>query len=166
MSSLTIFSIASVTRFDRAGAGSRIISSMTAGTICPPETEPIDQPPARLGLTPAFEERVPVAVELPLVVAQHDHRDGVVEIVVRPCAHRLETLAEEREVDDLDRARRPARRLAHHRCDPLDARIRKDRGIEPRGLLRLLRVPEVWKDLRLSYALPLTHRRRLPTLMT
>ena len=34
MSSLTIFSIASVTRLDRAGSLSRIISFRTAGTIC------------------------------------------------------------------------------------------------------------------------------------
>ena len=112
MSSLTIFSIASVTRFDRAASLSFIISFRTPGTICHRTPEAIDQPAARLRLASALEQRVPVAVQLRLIVAHHDDRDGVVELMVRPRGHGLEALAEQREVHDLHRARRPARRFA------------------------------------------------------
>src|SRR6266545_1746864 len=61
----------------------------------PPHPEPIDEPAARLRLAAPFEEGVPVAVQLGLIVAEHHHRDGVVELVVRPRAHGLEALAEE-----------------------------------------------------------------------
>jgi hypothetical protein len=71
------------------------------GDDLPPETEPVDEPAAALCLAPSLEERVPVAVQLRLVVAQHDHRDGVVELMVRPRADGLEALSKQSEVDDL-----------------------------------------------------------------
>jgi len=42
------------------------------GNDLPPETESIDEPTARLGLASPLEERVPVAVQLRLIVAEHD----------------------------------------------------------------------------------------------
>src|ERR1700733_2538766 len=77
----------------------------------PPDAEAIDEPPARLRLAPRLEERVPVAIELRLIVAGDDERNGVVELVVRARAHGPQRLAEEGEVHDLHRARRPARRV-------------------------------------------------------
>ena len=68
----------------------------------------------------AREKGVPVPVQLRLAVARHDDRDGVVELVVGSRAHRLEVLAEQREVHDLHGARGPARRVAQEGGDPVD----------------------------------------------
>src|SRR5690606_10484030 len=114
----------------------------------PAQAEPVDEPAARLRLSAALEQRVPVAVQLGLVVAHHDHRDGVVELVVRPCGDRLEALAEQGEVHDLHGTRRPARRLAQQCGDAVHARVREDGRVEPGRLFRALGVPEVREDLR------------------
>src|SRR5205823_11534061 len=118
------------------------------GDDLPAKAEPVDEPPARLRLAPTLEEGGPVAVELRLVLAEHDHRDGVVELVVRSRRHGLERLAEEREVHHLDRAGWPAGRFALHGSHTVDPGIRKDRRVELRRLLGFLRVPEKRKDLR------------------
>ena len=146
MSSFTIFSIASATRRALSRSGSAIISPSTVGTICQRHAVAVLQPAALLGRA-ALEQRVPVAVDLGLVVAVHDERDRVVERVERPGADRHERLAEQRELDDLDRAGRAARRVGRQRRHAVDARVGEDRGVELRGLLGLLRVPEVGRDL-------------------
>src|SRR5437588_1074845 len=107
------------------------------------------QPPAWLGLA-AFEQRVPVAIELGLVVTNDDQRDRVIEQVERPGADRLEALAKEREVHHLHGTRRTAGRITEQRRYPVDARVGEDRRVERRLLLGLLRVPKVRKDLRAS----------------
>ena len=111
----------------------------------PPDAEAVDQPAARLRLAAALEQRVPVAIELGLVLADHDHRDGIVELVVRPGGHGLERLPEQGEVDDRDRAFRSARRLGGQRPGPVDAGIREGRRVEPGRRLGVLRVPRCGK---------------------
>src|SRR5262245_59929175 len=70
--------------------------------------------------------------------------------------HRLEALAEQSEVNHLDRTRRARRRLALHRCDPIDPRIRKNGGVKFRGRFRFFCVPEERMDFRLGchFSLP------------
>lgn len=87
----------------------------------------------------------------------------------------LEALAEQSEINHLDGARRPARRLTHERRYTIDSGIRKDRSIKLSGLL-LLCVPEVRKDLcrllrdhhssaLMAMSLPTGIHLRLPYLM-
>src|SRR5437588_11598677 len=45
------------------------------GNDLPPKPESVDEPSAGLRLAPTLEQRLPVAVELRLVVAQDEHRD-------------------------------------------------------------------------------------------
>jgi len=87
----------------------------------------------------------PSTIELVLVLAEDDHRDRVVEVVVRPGGHGLEGLAEEHEIDHLTAPGGPlaTRSDGGH---AVDARIREDRRVELRGS-RLLRIPEKGKDL-------------------
>ena len=72
------------------------------------EAEAVIQPTALLRLS-AFEQRVPVLVDLGLVFAVHDERHCMVERVERAGGHGREVLPEENELDDLDRPRRAAR---------------------------------------------------------
>ena len=113
MSSLTIFSSASVTRFDRAGSVSRIISSRAAGTICQRRPKRSMSQPHACALPPPSRSAFQYRSQLCLIVAQHDDRHRVV--VMGPGAEGLEALAEEREVHHLHGARRPARRIAQER---------------------------------------------------
>src|SRR5206468_12307094 len=92
-------------------------------------------------------QRVPVEVELGLTFAVHDEGHCVVEWIERACAHRREGLAEKRELDDLHRSRRAARRLARHRGDARDPRVGENGRIECRGLFSLFRIPKEGYDL-------------------
>lgn len=111
MSSFTILSIASATRLARAVRVGHHPLELGRDDL-PAQAVAIDEPAALYGLAASSEERVPVSIELRLVVADHDERDRVVELVVRTGADRLEALAEEGEIDDLHRAGRSARGLA------------------------------------------------------
>jgi len=73
----------------------------------PPHTEPVDEPAACLRLASSLEKGVPVAVQLRLIVAEHDDRNRVVELMVWACAHGPEALAQQREVHDLHRPAGP-----------------------------------------------------------
>ena len=70
MSSFTIFIMASATLFERAT--SAVVHHLVhrRRDDLPSHTEPVVQPPARLRLPAALEKRVPVAVELRLIVAE------------------------------------------------------------------------------------------------
>src|SRR5438105_613736 len=115
----------------------------------PAHAVPVFQPPACLGLA-ALEQRVPVAIELGLVVTSDHQRDRVIERVERPGTHCLEALAKEREVHDLHGTRRTAGRITEQWRHPVDARVGEDGRVERRRLLGLFRVPEERKDLRAS----------------
>src|SRR5205085_12099070 len=80
----------------------------------------IFEPAAGLGFA-ASEQRVPVPVDLCLVVAVHDQRYRMIERIERTGAHGGEVLTEEDEFHDLDGVGRSAWRLAGERTDPLDA---------------------------------------------
>src|SRR5438105_5956724 len=91
------------------------------GNDLPAEPEPVDEPAAGLRLAASLEQGIPVAIELRLIVAEHDHRDRVVEVMVWPCGHGLEALAQQREVHDLHGPWGAAGAFAEHRRDPVHA---------------------------------------------
>ena len=100
MSSFTIFIIASVARFVRAGSRSCIISSNAPGTICQ-RTPKRSMSHPHACAAPSLEQRIPVPVELRLIVARDDEGYRVVELVMRPGAHGAKRLPEQSEIDHL-----------------------------------------------------------------
>src|SRR5438477_12546278 len=80
----------------------------------------IFEPAAGLGL-PAGEQRIPVTVELCLIVAVHDQRYRMIARIERTGAHGDEVLPEKDEFDDLDGVWRSAWRLARQGTDPFNA---------------------------------------------
>src|SRR5262249_34926105 len=76
-----------------------------------------------------------------------DHEGNrVIERIERPRAERHERLPEQRELDDLDRASRTARRVGGQRGHAVDLRVRDHRSVEGGGLLGFLAVPQMRND--------------------
>src|SRR6185312_4306747 len=97
--------------------------------------------------TAVREERVPVAVDLGLVVAIDRQRDRLGERELRAAVEPDERASAEGEVDRDDRALRAARGLARRGIDAVDPAVGEDRGVEPCGLLGVAVEPEACADL-------------------
>ena len=146
MSIRRICSIAWVARCARPGSGSLSSSISSAGNDLPGDAELVLEP-AALALLAALGQPVPVVVGLLLVLADDLEGDRLGERELRPAVEGGVLLAVEGEVDGQDVA------LLHRRGhvrpvagDVADARVREDRGVVLRGLLRLAVEPET-RDL-------------------
>lgn len=79
---------------------------------------------------------------------KHNHRDRIVEIVVRSGADRLKALTEPGEIDYLHRSGRAAWRITQQRPDAVDPRIRGNGGVETGCVFGVARIPKTRKDPR------------------
>src|SRR4030095_5899417 len=108
--------------------------------------------PAALHLLAAFRELAPVVIDLFLVLAVDDERNGLRELELRTSVQRNELLAVELEVDDHDRALGSRPGLAVP-ADALDLRVLEDGGVELRRLLGVVVEPQEWSDSLHVFAL-------------
>ena len=96
--------------------------------------------PSACEFLPAIlQDRIPELIDFLLRLAAHAERDGVVERVMLAGTHREERLAKQTEFDATDGA-------VVERPHAVDARLREYAGVEPRGFLGLLDVPEMGDD--------------------
>src|SRR5207244_4990048 len=101
------------------------------------------------------EERLPVAIDLGLVVAVDRQRDRLGELEIRAAIQPDERSAGEREVDGDDRSRGAARRVGRRAVDAIDAAVREERRVVPGRLLGVAVEPQARADLvhvRTSFA--------------
>jgi hypothetical protein len=101
--------------------------------------------PSALPLLAALGECAPVVVDLALVSAADQKRDGLAEAELGAPIDRREGLAVELEVDGQDGARRAATALALV-GDVRDLRVREDRHVEVGSVLPFGVEPEVGRD--------------------
>src|SRR4029077_12074523 len=91
-------------------------------------------------------ERVPVAVDLGLVGAVDRERDRLAELELGTTVDAGEGLARHRPVDRQDVALVAAGEVSRSATDVVDATVGEDRGVEVRGLFRVLVEPEIGRD--------------------
>ena len=110
---------------------------MPLGHDLPGEAVAVLQP-AALALLAALGQRVPVVVDLVLVGAVDQQRDGLVEREHRTAVDGGERLAVEHELDGQHRSCRARRRPRRSSVIVGDLRVREDRDVELGGFLALV----------------------------